>query len=289
MQAQMRYRLDRLNQADIPSILLLSQAMGWDYHEAELQTIFSSGIVYGHRAEEGQLVSSAAILPYEGKVASLGLVMVHPEHRRKGLGEAMTQRVIDALPDRSIPIMLIATDEGKSLYERMGFRTVETTHKFIAERYRVVEEPQVPSGYEVKAMTQEHISDVLALDAGAMGARREAFLHARIKQAREGVVLVSQGAVVGYGLSILSLNNQLNIGSIVAPDSVGAIALIHSLAKDWQCSIRIDVPSEKEDLCRHLSASGFEAVRIPPTMVMNADRIPHRNGKLHAIAAQIFG
>ncbi len=47
------------------------------------------------------------------------LVATHPSARRRGYGEALTWRA--ALADPSLPAMLLSSDDGRPVYERMGF------------------------------------------------------------------------------------------------------------------------------------------------------------------------
>nr|QRZ18859.1 hypothetical protein JUJ52_03755 [Virgibacillus sp. AGTR] len=53
-----------LEELDIPGLIALSAAVGWDYDKHEIRTVMSSGKVYGHKNMEGKIVSSAAIIPY---------------------------------------------------------------------------------------------------------------------------------------------------------------------------------------------------------------------------------
>jgi ribosomal protein S18 acetylase RimI-like enzyme len=49
-------------------------------------------------------------------------VYVEPAWRRRGVGEALMRSVLDALAERKVRrIVLHASDEGRSLYERLGF------------------------------------------------------------------------------------------------------------------------------------------------------------------------
>ncbi|MGZ4122529.1 MAG: GNAT family N-acetyltransferase, partial [Tumebacillaceae bacterium] len=90
--------LKRLDERDIPDLVALSASIGWDYTAEELRTVFASGLVYGHRSADGILASSAAIIPYGDQLASIGTVMVNPDFLRLGLGKAVTQACIDAVP-----------------------------------------------------------------------------------------------------------------------------------------------------------------------------------------------
>ncbi|WP_373284612.1 GNAT family N-acetyltransferase [Kroppenstedtia guangzhouensis] len=48
------------------------------------------------------------------------MVMVHPGYRRIGLGRQMTLHALKVAANA--PVMLVATEKGKPLYEKLGFR-----------------------------------------------------------------------------------------------------------------------------------------------------------------------
>ena len=54
-------------------------------------------------------------------------VATPPERRRLGLGEAITARIVtDGMAAGALSAFLGATPMGLRIYERLGFRTVET-------------------------------------------------------------------------------------------------------------------------------------------------------------------
>jgi GNAT superfamily N-acetyltransferase len=76
--------------------------------------------------EAGQPVAFAQ-LERDGRSAEIAQVYVHPEHRGRGLGTAMTCAAIEAAGDAE-DLWIVADDAGrpKELYARLGFRPVWT-------------------------------------------------------------------------------------------------------------------------------------------------------------------
>ena len=66
------------------NIVSLSSYIGWDYNREEIETIFNAGNVYGVWNER-ELIASAAIILYGEKLASIGMVIVHPDYKGEGL------------------------------------------------------------------------------------------------------------------------------------------------------------------------------------------------------------
>ncbi|MEC1157957.1 GNAT family N-acetyltransferase [Cytobacillus horneckiae] len=111
MLRQQKPQLESLNESDIERLIQLSTSVGWDYDYDEIKTILSSGKVFGHKTENGEVVSSAAIIPYDTNIASIGLVIVKRNYRGMGLAKEVMQKCIH-FANKSMPIILIATDEG---------------------------------------------------------------------------------------------------------------------------------------------------------------------------------
>jgi ribosomal protein S18 acetylase RimI-like enzyme len=72
-----------------------------------------------------------AQLERDGPAAEITQVYVHPQHRGRGRGTALTRAAIEAAADAR-DLWIVADDEGrpKKLYARLGFRPVRTTMDF---------------------------------------------------------------------------------------------------------------------------------------------------------------
>ncbi|NEN86607.1 GNAT family N-acetyltransferase [Paenibacillus elgii] len=278
----------KLSETDISGLIALSESVGWDYAEPELRTVLASGTIYGIKNNRGQIVASAAIIPYGRQLASIGLVIVHPEYRRLGLGQALIQTCITTVSPDTI-IQLIATKEGEPLYEKLGFQKAARVCKLLCERYRPPSWSSVREAVRFIPMTHEHIPEVIELDRRSIGADRSRFLQTRIKQAEHSFVAQApDGTIAGFGLSIQG-PVHLTLGPITAPNDYTALALVDSLANGHPGKLRIDVAAEHPTFPPLLEVCGFINVAEPPVMVLHSPCLPPRNGNLYSIAAQIFG
>lgn len=70
---------------------------------------------------DGEPVATSAAF-IDGSTVDVEMISCAPEHRGRRIGEAMTWKATLAAPDRRA--MLMASDEGRSLYERMGYLPV---------------------------------------------------------------------------------------------------------------------------------------------------------------------
>ncbi|MBI6864660.1 GNAT family N-acetyltransferase [Lysinibacillus fusiformis] len=280
-------KLVEFDKYDVLGLVELSTSVGWDYDEYEVRTAMASGKIYGHKNTVGKIVSSAAIIPYDTNLTSIGMVIVNEDYRGLGLGKKATQKCIDSV-SQNTSIMLISTEDGKPLYERLGFSTVDSVHKYLSDNYiptNLFNYPQIT----LERYKEEEIHKIIELDSAAFGDKRGELLLNRINQSKQCLVVKNQnGKIIGFGLSILGPENLL-IGPIVAPNSQTAALIIDGLVINHQGKIRIDVPSSNDELMLFLEKSGFIKVSNPPIMIKNSIKMPYRNKELFAIAAQIFG
>lgn len=284
---ELEIRVKRLREEQIGDIVALSSYIGWDYNREEIETIFSSGIVYGVWNEREELIASAAIILYEEKLASIGMVIVHPNYKGRGIGKTITNACMKSVSAQT-SIMLIATDEGKPLYEKLGFRAVSYVSKYICNSYNVndycIENEDYIMNYQ-----ECDLEELIKLDEYAFGTNRKEFVTKRIMQSEQCIVVKDKEQnVLGYGLSIQTPENKI-IGPVVAEDDAMAMRIVHYLAREHHGKLRIDVPEGKNDFMNQLESVGFQKVNTPPIMMKNNDRFLKRNGELYSIATQIFG
>jgi GNAT superfamily N-acetyltransferase len=103
-----------------------------DYFERYIETNDFIGIVCEYN---GQAVSTTYLVINErpanrttvnGKVGTLLNVYTYPEYRRKGIGTEVIKRIIEEAKKQNISaIDLLATEDGKKVYEKLGFTETE--------------------------------------------------------------------------------------------------------------------------------------------------------------------
>ncbi|MGE6591309.1 GNAT family N-acetyltransferase [Bacillus mycoides] len=284
---EVEIRVERLRKGKIEDIVALSSHIGWDYNREEIEMILNTGIVYGVVNEREELIASAAIILYGETLASIGMVIVHPDYKGRGIGKIITDLCVKSVLTQT-PIMLIATDEGKILYEKLGFRAVSYVSKYICNSYNAnyhcVGNEEYIVNYE-----ERDLEEIIQIDKDAFGTNREEFLKYRIIQSEQCIVTKDvQQNVLGYGISIQTPENKI-IGPIVAKNDKMAMRMVHYLVREHHGKLRIDVPEGKKDFMKELEIIGFKKVNTPPIMMKNSDKLLKRNNELYSIAAQIFG
>ncbi|PFL43317.1 GNAT family N-acetyltransferase [Bacillus cereus] len=279
--------LERLREEQIGDIVALSSYIGWDYNREEVETIFNSGIVYGVWNERKKLIASAAIILYGEALASIGMVIVHPDYKGRGIAKMITNSCMNSVSAQT-PFMLIATDEGKPLYKKLGFKVVSYVSKYICNSYNANHKCAENEEY-MMVYKESDLEGIIKIDKGAFGTSRNEFLKQRIMQSEQCVVVKdTKENVVGYGISIQTPENKI-IGPVVAKNNEMAMRIVHDLARGHNGKLRMDVPEGKNDFMKELEIAGFKKVNTPPIMMKNSNRLLKRNSELYSIAAQIFG
>jgi len=284
---ELEIRVERLREAKTGNIVSLSSYIGWDYNREEIETIFNAGNVYGVWNEREELIASAAIILYGEKLASIGMVIVHPDYKGRGIGKIITEACVKSVSAHT-PIMLIATDEGKPLYEKLGFRAVSYVSKYICNSYNAKDYCVRNEDY-VMNYEEGDLEKIIKIDEYAFGTNRKEFLKKRIMQSEQCIVVRDKEQnVLGYGLSIQTPENKI-IGPVVAKNDEMAMRIVHDLARGHNGKLRMDVLEGKNDFMKELEVAGFKKVNTPPIMMKNSNRLLKRNSELYSIAAQIFG
>ncbi len=167
--------------ADIPSGMDLKTLAGWNQTETDWRALLAYNPEGCFLAEhDGRAVGTATTTVHDGKVGWIGMVLVHPEFRRLGIGKALLKHCIAWLQQRGVPcIKLDATPAGKTVYVPLGFRD-----EYELERVETVakDEEGKAEGEERKAECVVHngapdADAILALDTEAFGVPRAAVLQ----------------------------------------------------------------------------------------------------------------
>lgn len=162
-----------------------------------------------------------------GPVGWVGTIFVAPELRGQGLGRALTQAVIDRLEYGGCrTLVLVATQEGRRLYERMGFELL--MHE------RVLEAPGLPAApasgtsspsnpWRVRAFEPGDLDAIATLDRTATGEDRR---HALVRFAAPDSARAAvgpDGAVGGF-----VIRAPWGGGATIAPTPEAAIAILEA-------------------------------------------------------------
>lgn len=231
--------LEPLTPADLGSLAAF-QPEGW------------LDIVPIHRYYLGHRFCIPMKIQLDGGVAGIGTgivyagtgwlahIIVHPEHRRRGIGHRIVAGLLELLEKAGCTtISLIATEAGYPVYLRAGF-TVQTEYLFLT-RGPVWEGPAASDHIETGAEAEE----LLRLDREVTGEDRSGVLRGHLQEAR---VYRNGGTLSGFYLPALA------DGPIVAGTSEAGLELMKlRCARAGKAS----VPSENSEAAAFLTAHRY--------------------------------
>ncbi len=108
---------------DIPAALTLCRIAGWNQLTEDWKRLLDYEPDGCFAAEtEGRLVGTVTTTRYGSGLAWIGMMLVHPDYRRRGIATMLMERSLEYLQDRGVRcIKLDATPEGQHVYEQLGF------------------------------------------------------------------------------------------------------------------------------------------------------------------------
>ena len=170
--------------SDVPSAMELSTAANWNQMPEDWCRIMQLSSEGCRCIEDaGKIVATATLLPYGTRLAWIGMVLTRPEYRRQGLARRLMEDAIVAAERRGIQTLkLDATDEGRPLYENLGFVVEKTVERWGRDGGELVPAKADVNHDDVARQDHSlglHISDELfALDTEAFGRPRKELLEA---------------------------------------------------------------------------------------------------------------
>src|SRR2546426_751837 len=113
-----------LTQADLRFAHSLRELAGWNQTIADWERWLALSPQGCFIAEWNQSpAGTATTIRYEQGLAWIGMLLVHPDFRGRGIGEALLAHCVEYLRSQGVPcIKLDATPQGKVLYDRIGFQ-----------------------------------------------------------------------------------------------------------------------------------------------------------------------
>ena len=227
----------RMQADDLPAAHKLSLSVLWPHRLDDWKFIKQLG--EGMVAEDESGIVGTIMCWLHGTAhASLGMTIVAPDHRRRGIARELVARMLDAIGERSI--VAHTTAGGVGFFESIGFVHTGSVHQ---HQGSVFHAPLVPLG------AGERIRPIGPRDEAALGelAKRavgmpRATVIKHLMEVADLVGIDCYGELTGFaGLRKFGLGYV--IGPVIAPDATRAKALIAHWAGTRAGSfVRLDVP-----------------------------------------------
>lgn len=208
----------------------------------------------------GERAGTATTTVYGSRLAWIGMILVHPEYRRRGIGRALLLKCIEYLRARQVPcIKLDATPEGRLVYQGLGFKDEWTMRRWEAELSSPA--PSSPAS-ETRAWEEADALRCDACDKRAFGASRRELVVEMGRASRCALVCEPRpGFPTGYGM-VRHGARASYLGPISATTPRYGIALIEALiARAGAGRVFWDIPDLNTSASDWAARHGFKVQR----------------------------
>ncbi len=196
-----------------------------------------------------------------GAVGWIGTIWVEAAQRGVGIGRALTEAVVDELEKAGCrTLVLVATEQGYPLYERMGFRV--QTHYRILEASGLDPATSEPDG-GVRAFTTADLEAIIHLDRAASGEDRAHAIR-RFAGPLTTRVLARHGEVQAF-----VIRAPWGGGATVARDPAHAVRILDARrrASGPGGRVRVGLVDENVAGLTRLEAAGLVPIWSAPRMI----------------------
>ena len=208
---------------------------------------------------DGRIVATG-VGTANGPVGWIGTIFVAPDRRGRGLGRALTQAIIDRLEAMGCrSFALVATAEGRRLYERMGFE--------LQSRYHVLQAIGLPPGLEPDGVRPFEATDLEAIEELDRVGTGEDRAHAIRRFASGDTTRVTpgaDGAIEGF-----VIRAPWGGGATVARTSDAALRILTARrrAAGPEGRVRLGLLDENSEGLARLSEVGLRLTWSAPRML----------------------
>jgi GNAT superfamily N-acetyltransferase len=287
IEAQHSMQLRVMTKTDVPGGVRLNTIVGWNQTEADWERFLTTSPKGCFVMEDdGKIAGTSATITYEGRFAWIGMVLVDPDYRNRGIGTALLQRAVEYLDDAGVPTLkLDATPAGKPLYEKMGFVTEYEIDRWILKR-----STPKHSAATTAAPSSEALAQAFDLDREIFGADRSALLRSLSEHAPD-LTFVERNLshLSGYAFGRRGLFAD-HLGPWMGREhDTAEILLKQFLQRSPRGAIIIDALKSSKIAGELLREHGFSPVRLLTRMYRGPNAFPGRQDSLCAILGPEFG
>jgi len=261
--------LRQMTPADLPFADSLRALAGWnqkldDWERLLALSMLDSGFPQSDGgcfiAEwQGSPVGTATTTCYGNELAWIGMVLVHPDFRARGLGRALLNRCLEYLHQRGIRcIKLDATSQGKLLYDQLGFREEWPLTRWQCRNLQMAIRTPIN---EIRAYVESDADAVEQSDTRAFGVSRRPLLQSLLGNCVQALVHQNEDGIAGYGV-LREGSRAYYLGPLVAEAASSGTLLVNALlARAIGKTIFWDIPDANSEAVALAKELGFTAQR----------------------------
>jgi GNAT superfamily N-acetyltransferase len=241
------FQIRRLADDDLPFAQQLSGIAGWNQTAADWRRLIDLGGAGCFLIQcDGQRAGTATTIIFANQLAWIGMVLVHPSFRRRGLATALLRHCLEYLcGGQGVGcVKLDATVEGQPLYAGLGFQ-----HDYLLARWEgSVADLFAGDALDAEAPTvgrtieASHSDDWLELDRRIFAVDRSGLLHRLAPESLAAIEIPGQG----YGM-LRSGSRAAYLGPVVAADEATGRQLVAQLLMSLRQDAGADLQPGRDD------------------------------------------
>ncbi len=220
-----------------------------------------------------------------GPFASIGMMVVHPNYQRMGIGRRLMEAIVQWIDARGCPAMILeATALGKPLYASLGFQPVDNTIRTWYTPGAVILDRGNSRAIPV---TLESLHRLFAFDLEMFGADRSRVLARFMEEfpQRSFLTFNPGGDVDGYVIC-----SQKQIGPWVSLNVDSARSLmVAALGLDYEEAPAVIIPAANQPGVTMLEEFGFGGTKNCTHMVRGLSGSPVRREFIYGEASFALG
>jgi GNAT superfamily N-acetyltransferase len=276
-----------LTAEDLPFAHELRSIIGWNQTLADWRMLLELQPNGCFLAEwEGQRVGTVTTTIYSDELAWIGMMLVHPTYRGRGIGKALMSTAIEFLKGSDVAcIGLDATPAGRELYLKLGFKEEWSITRW-SRTTRSIAVVQPSDSFEAPE-TNNWISKIGDLDIEAFGVLRAPLLSRLATLATASVVVRDEQGPEAFGF-IRPGSNASYLGPVVAQNAALAQGVIEQLLTQAEAVIW-DIPDPNEHARGWAAKHGFQPVRSLARMTIGTRARVARPLHQYALAGPELG
>jgi GNAT superfamily N-acetyltransferase len=280
-----------MTKADISAAQRLKEIAGWNQTETDWQRFLEASEAGCFVAElDGEVRGTAATISFEKRFAWVGMVLVDPAYRGRGIGTRLLEQTIEYLDGVGIPcIKLDATPQGRPIYEKLGFSPEYEIERWMLRRASGSVSDRAASD-RVSDLPSSLLEQICETDREIFGANRSSLLKSIHLEAPDFTFgIIAEGDVQGYAFGRRGSFGD-HLGPWMADGAPAARELLESfLGRSNRDVVIVDYLKLNDVAGKLLRSLGFVFTRPLTRMYRGKNTFPGCPERLCAILGPEFG
>ncbi|MFM7130221.1 MAG: GNAT family N-acetyltransferase [bacterium] len=273
--------IELLSHSDIPDAIGLVEIAGWNQTPADWRRIITYQPDGCFKAIiDGRVVGTVTNTAYDNSLGWIGMMLVHPDYRRQGVGAMLMQNAINYLQSRNIDcISLDATPMGLPVYENLGFQALYSYHRWCRLGHSEEKNKDLRIDGSINAnISNQHFEH-----------DRKVFKYDR-RSWLESLAADSAVVITGNGFGMIRRGRIANyLGPIVAENTTEGIGIANRLLEFADGDVFLDYPGKDHKFLEWLSDHSFSSVRTLHRMWLGSKPVEAEIHKQFAISDPATG